>query len=120
MSVDARISSMDFSLAQAKTPVARQAAISALVMAARRDSEPYVPMVSGDLRRSAQTESDPQGGRLTYGSAAVPYARPQYYGCPHKTYPGTTMRWFDVAKASHMAQWEKEAAAAVKEAMGNG
>jgi hypothetical protein len=114
------IGSMDFSGASAKGTVARGAAISALVMAARRDSEPFVPMKSGDLRRSAQTESDPQGGRLIYGSAAVPYARAQYYGCPHKTYPGTTTRWFEAAKASHMEQWLKEAAEAVKEAMGNG
>ena len=51
-------------------------------------------------------------------AAAVPYARPQYYGCPRKTTPGTTTRWFDAAKAVYGATWAKEAELAAKEAVG--
>lgn len=118
MSVSVRISKVDLAKAEAKSRPIGQAANAALVMAARRDSEPYVPYLAGDLRRSAETESMPEKAVLKYGSAAVPYARPQYYGCPRKTWPGTTTRWFDAAKSAHMPAWAKEAQAAAREAAG--
>lgn len=118
MSISVRVSEVDLSKAEAKSRRIRQAAQAALVMAARRDSEPFVPYLTGDLRRSAETESRPEKAVLKYGSAAVPYARPQYYGCPRKTWPGATTRWFDAAKAAHMPAWAKEAQAAAREAAG--
>ena len=118
MSVTVRVEKVQTEKAEAEGGVAKKAALAAYVMAARRDSEPYVPYLEGYLRLSAETESDPGGARLKYGSAAVPYARPQYYGCPRKTTKGTTTRWFEAAKAAHGAIWAKEAEMAAKEAVG--
>ena len=118
MSVSIRVSEVDLSRAEAKSRRIRQVAQAALVMAARRDSEPFVPYLTGDLRRSAETESRPEKSVLKYGSAAVPYARPQYYGCPRKTWPGTTLRWFEAAKNAYGPLWIREAQAAAREAAG--
>ncbi|WP_162610859.1 minor capsid protein [Gordonibacter sp. An230] len=118
MTVSLRIGRIDVAAAEAKKGPIATAATSAYVMAARRDSEQYVPYLTGDLRRSAETESQPERALLVYGSAAVPYARPQYYGCPRKTWPGTTTEWFDAAKAAHGPEWIKEAQAAAREAAG--
>ena len=118
MSVTVRVEKVQTEKAEAEGGVAKRAALAAYVMAARRDSEPYVPYLTGDLRRSAETESDPGKASLKYGSGGGPHARPQYYGCPRKTTPGTTTRWFDAAKAAHGAIWAKEAELAAKEAVG--
>ena len=117
MSVTLRVSKADIAKAEQKGSKARQASVAAVVMAARRDSEPYVPYLDGHLRRSAETESQPEKALLKYGSAAVPYARPQYFGCPHKNWPGTTMRWFERAKEAHLPGWIQEAQSAAKEAV---
>lgn len=118
MSVTVRLGRVDLGGAVGKGDLCAAAAASALVMAARRDSEPFVPFLAGDLRRSAKTESRPESDLLVYGSAAVPYARPQYYGCPRKSFPGTTTRWFEAAKAAHLPAWVQEAQAAAREAAG--
>lgn len=118
MSVTVNLGKVDVSKASGKARLIRAAAQSAAVLAARRDCEPYVPYVMGALRGSAETESQPRKALLKYGSAAVPYARAQYYGCPRKTWPGTTMRWFEAAKGAYGAVWIKEAELAAREATG--
>lgn len=118
MSVTLRVVREDFSTAARKAETAEAAAKSALALAARRDSEQLVPYLTGDLRRTAETESRPEQGLLVYGNAAVPYARPQYYGCPRKTWPGTTMKWFEEAKSVFMESWAKEAQESAREAVG--
>lgn len=112
------VKSADATGAKRKGPLAKAAAVVAYALAAIRDSEPYVPYVTGALRGTAHSESGPEAGRIVYGSAAVPYARPQYYGCPNKTWPGTTMEWFPKAKERHGQAWAREAEAAAKEAIG--
>jgi hypothetical protein len=105
MRVRVRVGKVDTKRAQAKAVIARQKALTATTEAARLDTEPYVPMVTGALRRTAETESIPTKGLLVYGNGAVPYASAQYYGLPGKTWPGTVMHWFDVAKRQHGAKW---------------
>lgn len=118
MTVRVKVEKVDLGTAKGKGRICTAAATAAMVLAARRDSEPYVPYRQGDLRLSAETESQPERSLLKYGSAAVPYARPQYYGYPNKTWPGTAMKWFDKAKAAHLPEWMREAQAAARKAAG--
>lgn len=118
IAVSARVSKLDLSGAEGKAPLIVDAVRAAATMAAMRDSEPYVPYVTGALRGSAETQSRPEQGKLVYGSAAVPYARPQYYGCPNKTWRGTTMKWFEHAADARLAQWVEEAWMAAEEVAG--
>lgn len=104
---------------QKASPIAK-AARSAMVVAARRDTESLVPRVSGALRSTAHYQSDPEKGELVYGDGNVTYARPQYYGCPDKTLPGTTSEWFEHAKPAYMPIWLREGQEAAKEAARNG
>lgn len=108
----------DVSGAARKAAPIKRAAIGAYAMAVIRDSEPLVPYVTGALRGTAHSESSPEEGRVVYGSAAVPYARPQYYSNPNKTWPGTTMQWYPKARDRYAADWAREAEAAAKEAAG--
>ena len=65
------------------------------------DSDPYVPMDSGDLKSIVQRD----GESIVYES---PYAAAQYYGLPNKkkgSHPQATMRWFEVAKAANKTKW---------------
>ena len=112
------VKSADVSGAARKAVPIEKAAVGAYAMAAIRAAEPLVPYLNGPLRGSAQSESTPEEGRIIYGSAAVPYARAQYYGCPHKRWPGTTTEWFPKAQAKHGDAWTREAQEAAKEVAG--
>ena len=112
------VKSADVAGATRKAAPIKEAAVSAFTMAAIRDTEPLVPYVTGALRGTAHTESEPERGRLIYGSAAVPYARPQYYGNPNKTWPGTIMQWWPPSLQAHQAAWIRESQAAAREAAG--
>lgn len=118
IAVSARVSRIDLSGAERKAPLMAQAAQAAAVTAAMRDSNPYVPYETRALRGSAETQSQPEQGRLVYGSRAVPYAAPQYYGCPNKAWSGTTTRWFEHAADAHLAQWIEEGRRAAEEVAG--
>lgn len=118
IAVSARVSRIDLSGAERKAPLMAQAAQAATVMAAMRDSNPLVPYEMGALRGSAETQSQPEQGKLVYGSRAIPYAAPQYYGRPNKTWPGTTTRWFEHAADAHLAQWIEEGRRAAEEVAG--
>ena len=111
------IKSADLSPAISKLDRMGKAARAAIVMAARRDSEVYVPMLTGALRQSANIESDPQSGLLVYGSASVVYAAPQYEAPAGWSYsmPGTGPAWFERAKTERLNSWIAEAKAAMKE-----
>lgn len=112
------VKSVDASRAKSKAAPIEKAAVGAYAMAAIRDTEPLVPYLNGPLRESAHSESMPEEGRIIYGSAAVPYARAQYYDHPHKRWPGTTTEWFPKAKQKHGDAWTREAQEAAKEAAG--
>lgn len=118
MAVSMHVSKIDLSGAEGKATLIADAVQAAVTIAARRDSEPYVPYLTGALRGSAETESQPEQGKLVYGNAAVPYARPQYYSCPGKTWPGTTTRWFEHAADARLAQWIEEGRRAAEEVAG--
>lgn len=111
-----RVRCVDTAPAQSKAKRMATAAVKAYTLAAKRDSEPYVPRLSGDLRSSARTEFGDGKARLTYGGGGVPYARPHYYapGSWRYTTGGTGPRWFDKAKAKAGARWLREAKQAVK------
>lgn len=111
-----RVSRVDVGSARQKGRRMATAAVKAYALAAKRDSEPYVPRLSGDLRGSARAEFGDGRASLTYGGGGVPYARPQYYapGSWRYTTGGTGPRWFDKAKAKAGARWLREASQAVK------
>lgn len=70
-----------------------------------KDTDPYVPMVTGTLRNSGITGSDIGSGTLRW---AAPYAAKQYYTSPNKTtaeHPKATMFWFEAAKAAMKDAW---------------
>ena len=111
MRVSARLGSADLSRALAKAGEMGRAATVGVTLAAREDCKPYVPYLDGHLRATAETESDPERGRLVWGNASVPYAAAQYYGLPDKRWPGTCMQWFDPAKAANVSKWIRVAKA---------
>lgn len=72
-----------------------------------KDSDPYVPFLTGNLARSGQRGTQIGSGAITY---SAPYARRQYYNYPRKTrdkHPQATCQWFEKAKAIHLKKWEK-------------
>lgn len=112
-----RVKSVDVSPAQAKVKKAEKAMIKAMTLAARRDSNRYVPFASGALRNTAESQSKPDDGQLIYGGGGVKYARVQYYGKFRHTTPGTCGKWFDAAKKSNAKKWVKEGKEAVRQVM---
>jgi hypothetical protein len=107
MRVTARVKSFDMGPALKKADSTQKRIVTMVTEAAREDTKPYVPYVTGALRGSAETESKPSLGKLVYGSSAVPYARAQYYGLANKSWPGTVMQWFERSKAANKAKWER-------------
>ena len=107
--ISCRIDSINLQKAMSKADPIKRAVLMSYSLAAIRDTNQYVPYREGRLRQSANSESVPEQGRIIYGSAAVPYARPQYYGYPNKTWPGTTEKWFDVSSQRNKTKWEREA-----------
>lgn len=106
MDIKLIVGSMDLSPAMEKAAKFSPKLRSTLVRQARSDTERFVPILSGDLRGTAHSESQEEAGLLIYGSGTVPYARYQYYGefqHPH----GGQRQWFEASKAQYMAAWEK-------------
>lgn len=73
------------------------------------DMNPYVPMLTGDLRNQSTIAID---GKSIYYN--VPYARYQFY-IQHSRYttPGTGPRWDLKAKAIHGRSWARVAGRAM-------
>ena len=73
------------------------------------DMNPYVPMLTGDLRNQSAIAVD--GSHIYYN---VPYARKQFY-VQHSNYttPGTGPRWDLKAKAIHGDSWARVAGRAM-------
>ena len=115
-----KVKSANLTGAKKKASRIEKAVKSAVTMAARRDTEQFVPKVTGALRGTAHYQSDPEKGELVYGDGNVTYARPQYEGCPNKTTPGTTSRWFEHAKPIYLPAWLREGQQAAKEAAKHG
>ena len=74
------------------------------------DMNPYVPMLTGDLRNQSTIAID---GKSIYYN--VPYARYQFY-IQHSRYttPGTGPRWDLKAKAIHGRSWARVAGRAMR------
>lgn len=82
----------------------------ALVNQVYADMNPYVPMLTGDLRNQSSIAID--GKSIIYN---VPYARKRFYYPARKyTTPGTGPRWDLKAKAIHGDSWTRVAKAAMK------
>lgn len=116
-SIQIRVAAVNVGRALQKANLMETAAVTAIAQAVVRDSEPYVPKREGKLRASAETESDYETGKVRYGSAAVPYAAPQYNapGGWKYTTPGTGPDWYSKAEGKHLKQWIKEGEQAAKE-----
>lgn len=116
-SIQIRVAAVNVGRALHKADLMETAAVTAISQAVVRDSEPYVPKREGKLRASAETESDYETGKVRYGSAAVPYAAPQYNapGGWKYTTPGTGPDWYSKAEGKHLKQWIKEGEQAAKE-----
>ena len=72
-----------------------------------KDTEPFVPMRSGDLARSGQRGTVIGSGKVIY---AAPHAKPQYKRFPNKSkakHPQATMAWFEASKAVNKDKWLK-------------
>lgn len=70
-----------------------------------KDSNFFCPHDQGTLQASALTASNIGQGSLMW---ATPYARRQYYEAPNKSHdmnPNARMKWFEEAKAIHLADW---------------
>lgn len=119
MDIDVRLKSIDLSKAIEKAGKMERQVRAMVTIAAREDTKPYVPYLNGDLRDSANTESQPEDGLLVYGSSSVPYAAAQYYGLPNKTWPGTAMQWFEHSKAANLKKWIQIAQREAEKIAGN-
>jgi|SRR5690625_48022 len=82
----------------------------ALINQVHADMNPYVPMLTGDLRN--QSTMNLSGKSIIYNA---PYARKQFY-IQHSKYttPGTGPRWDLKAKAIHGDSWARVTKAAMK------
>jgi hypothetical protein len=81
-----------------------------------KDTQQYVPMISGTLFQSANKPSYAGKGKVVYHT---PYARAQYYGKPNKStsrHPWATMKWAEASKRVNMSMWAR----GVKVAFGQG
>lgn len=78
-----------------------------------RTTDPYVPIDTGMLRRSAQLTSDIGGGELVW---ATPYAAAQYYGTadprPYSSLAGA--HWGERSKADNLSHYAAFVKGAVK------
>ena len=72
-----------------------------------KDSNYYCPMDTSMLQKSAIAHTVIGSGMVQW---VTPYAREQYYGHPNKSHqknPNAAMKWFEVAKAKCLKNWEK-------------
>ena len=77
--------------------------------AVMRDTDPYVPMDTGELARSPQTASPPGSGRIVYNR---PYVARLYYGKKFNFSPShhklAQAEWFEASKAVNGKRWIAE------------
>jgi hypothetical protein len=104
--ISCRVKSLNLRGAVKKAERAEKRVKAMVTLAAREDTKPYVPYVTGALRQSAEINSIPEQGLLVYGGPGVPYARAQYYRLANKSWPGTTMQWFEASRAANRRRWE--------------
>jgi len=75
-----------------------------------KDSDPYVPMDTGNLRNSGISGTKLGSGEVVYNA---PYARRMYYGVHFNfskdKHPKACAQWFEKAKAANKSEWEKGA-----------
>jgi hypothetical protein len=110
MRVSMRVRSVDVGPADRKAAGLARRVRAVVTIAAREDTRPYVPYLTGDLDRSVMA-SRPEDGKLIWDTS---YARAQYYGLPNKTkspHTRATMQWFEHSKAVNQRRWERAAKA---------
>lgn len=71
-----------------------------------RDSQPYVPYLTGYLMNSGNTGTVIGSGEIEYNA---PYAKAVYYGV-HRNFsklkhPQASAQWFEKAKAAKLKDW---------------
>lgn len=97
---------------------------AAVTMQAMKDTEPFVPFLTGALNRSARTETDRTRGFLIWGGADIgKYASRQYFNYPNKNllvHPGAQWHWFDQSKATNLQKWISVARAQARKDSSNG
>lgn len=109
MNVTVRLKRADILPAKMKAGRARTRTLTMLTERVRIDTDPFVPMLSGDLA-SHTVGSRPSIGRLVY---SMPYARAQYYGLPGKSrarHPSATTQWFEASRRLNRRRWRDAAA----------
>ena len=70
-----------------------------------RDSEPFVPMITGALRKSGILGTVIGSGAVRY---IAPYAKRKYYDVytpSREAHPQATRMWFETAKAIYKERW---------------
>lgn len=80
-----------------------------------KDSDPYVPMDSGNLRSSGIKGTDIGSGRIVYN---MPYASRCYYGhynFSKAKHERACRQWFEKAKAANKTKWISGAKKLMKE-----
>jgi hypothetical protein len=80
-----------------------------------KDSDPYVPMRTGNLRNSGIRGTNVGSGRVIYNA---PYASKCYYGHMNFSkakHPQACRQWFEKAKAANKAKWIKGSKGMMKE-----
>ena len=100
-----------FNASELKNELTRNGRMAQVMLddAVKRDTDPYVPMDTGMLARSAQTASPSGSGAVVYDT---PYAHRLYYGLDfnfRKTHhPLATAQWFEAAKSVNEKRWIAE------------
>lgn len=100
-----------FNASELKNELTRNGRMAQVMLddAVKRDTDPYVPMDTGMLARSAQTASPSGSGTVVYDT---PYAHRLYYGLDfnfRKTHhPLATAQWFEAAKSVNEKRWIAE------------
>jgi len=63
-----------------------------------KDSNPYAPILTGNMRASAIEKTNIGNGEVVWQTA---YAKEQYYNNKNKK------KWFETAKSVHLKKWTK-------------
>lgn len=66
------------------------------------DTEPYVPIKTGNLRKKVEVHDTPSGREIEY---TAPYASNVYYNINRRANDGTQPFWFEFSKKANMTRW---------------
>ena len=66
------------------------------------DTEPYVPIKTGNLRKKVEVHDTPSGREIEY---TAPYASNVYYDVNRVSDDGTQSFWFEGSKSENVNKW---------------